>query len=193
MAVDPFPNPPIDVTGLPPLDDEAFEPLHPSFLRVRLLGDAIFAGVVVVAGLVLALTVSPWWVPVLVAAALLALTALTAWLQTVEVGHIGYLVRDKDFSYRRGVISHNVTTVPYARVQHVSIDRGPLARAFGLATLQMQTAGDGLTVPGVGDDTAQRLKALIVDRAGVAADEELGDQPGGADAIQQWERPVVDR
>ncbi len=172
---EPFLNEPLDVAGLPSLNDTLFEPLHPNYLRVRLIGDAIFACLVVIGMVVAAFLATWWWLPLIIGGVLLALTALTAWLQTIEVGHIGYLVREKDFSFRSGVINRNVTTVPFARVQHVSIDRGPLARAFGLATLAMRTAGDGLTVPGMGEDVATRLKALVVDRAGALADEEHRD------------------
>lgn len=173
--VEGFVNAPVDVTGLPALDEEAFEALDPNFLRVRLIGDAIFAGIVVIASVVIAVLVPWWWLPLLIALGLLALVALVAWLQRLEVEHLGYLVRDKDLSYRRGVISREVTTVPYARVQHVSIDRGPLARSFGMATLQMRTAGDGLTIPGMNHETAMKLKELVADRAGTRADDELAD------------------
>lgn len=176
-----FRNEPIDVDGLPRLSQEPFEPLDPRFLRIRWVADGIVAAAIAVAAVVVTAILPdasnvPRWVPPLVAVGLLGLVALTAWLQWLEVRHLGYLVRDKDFSFRKGVISRTVTTVPYARIQHVSIDRGPLARSFGLATLQMRTAGDGLTVPGMGHDAAQQLKALVVDRAGVAADEELTDR-----------------
>lgn len=171
-----FSNEPLDVTDLPSVDLEIFESLDPNYLRVRLIGDVIFAVIVVIASVVVATVVSWWWLPLAIGAGLLALTGLAAWLQTIEVGHIGYLVREHDFSFRRGVISQDVTTVPFARVQHVSIDRGPLARRFGMATLQMRTAGDGLTVPGISHDVAQRLKALVVDRAGALAEDEFAQE-----------------
>jgi membrane protein YdbS with pleckstrin-like domain len=179
---EPFLNEPIDVTGLPRLSQGRFEPLDPRFLRIRWTADAIAAALILVIGIVVTVLLpgsSPIgrWLPPVVVAVLLVLVALIAWLQWLEVSNLGYLVRDKDFSFRQGVISRSVTTVPYARIQHVSIDRGPLARSFGLATLQLRTAGDGLTVPGMSHETAQRLKALVVDRAGVAADEELAEQP----------------
>ncbi len=170
-----FVNDPIDSDGLPAMQVEQFESLDPNFLRVRLIGDAIFAAIVVVVAIVVAVLVPWWWLPLAIAAGVLLLIGLTAWLQTIEVGHIGYLVRDQDFSFRSGVINRNITTVPFARVQHVSIDRGPLARSFGMATLEMRTAGDGLTVPGISNDTAQRLKAMIVDRAGALAEAEFAD------------------
>lgn len=170
-----FSNQPLDVTDLPALQEEEFLALDPNYLRVRLIGDAIFAAIAVVSAGVLAVLVT-WWIPLLIAAGLLALTALTAWLQWLEVKHLGYLVREKDFSFRRGIISRDVTTVPFARVQHVSIDRGPIERYFGMATLDMRTAGGGLNVAGLSEETALQLKALVVDRAGVAAAEELPEQ-----------------
>lgn len=170
-----FVNEPIDVAGLPPVVEETFEPLDPNYLKVRLIGDGIAAVVVAVASIGVAIAVSSW-VPVLVGLGIVVLVGLLALLKRLEVHHLGYLVREKDFSYRRGVISRAVTTVPFARVQHVSIDRGPVERYFGLATLRMRTAGDGVTVAGVSEETATRLKALVVDRAGVAADEERADQ-----------------
>lgn len=172
----PFSNEPLDVAGLPAVDRNRFESLDPNYLRVRLIGDVVFAVVVVVAAAIVAMLVTWWWLPLAIGAGLLALTALAAWLQTIEVGHIGYLVREHDFSFRRGVISQDVTTVPFARVQHVSIDRGPLARRFGMATLQMRTAGDGLTIPGISHDVALRLKALVVDRAGALAEDEFAHE-----------------
>lgn len=172
-----FRNDPIDVSGLPRLPDEGWEPLDPRYLRSRWSGDAIFAAVVAVAAIIITIALPadsvPRWIPGLVAAVLLALVALIAWLQWLEINRLGYLIRDHDFSYRSGVISRTVTTVPFARVQHVSIDRGPVARAFGLATLNLRTAGSGLVVPGVDHDTAQRLKNLVADRAGALADDEL--------------------
>lgn len=175
MDQEPFVNQPVDVTSLPELSEEAFLPLDSNYLRVRWIGDAIFAAVVVVAVIVIAV-VTGSLVSLAVGAALLLLTALIAWLQGLEVSHLGYLVRDKDFSFRRGIVSRNVRTVPFARVQHVSIDRGPIQRYFGMATLDLRTAGGGLTVAGLSEETASQLKALVVDRAGVAAAEESAEQ-----------------
>ena len=178
-----FRNDPIDVAGLPRLPDDRWEPLDPQYLRIRWAGDAIAAAIVLLVAVVVTIAIPassslPRWVPGLVALVLLALIGLVAWLQWLEVSRLGYLVRDHDFSFRKGVIGRSVTTVPFARVQHVSIDRGPLARAFGLATLNMRTAGSGgLVVPGMANETAQKLKTLVADRAGALADDELTETP----------------
>jgi membrane protein YdbS with pleckstrin-like domain len=175
-----FSNPPVSIDGLPRLADEQFEPLDPRYVWIRWIGDAIGATVVIVAAGVVTAT---WqadgyrWIPAAAAGAVLALLGLVAWLQRVEVNHLGYLVREHDLSFRQGVIGRRVTTVPFARIQNVRIDRGPVVRAFGLATLHLRTAGDGLVVPGIDVETAQRLKALVADRAGTLADEEFSPAP----------------
>ena len=86
--------------------------------------------------------------------------------RTLEVRHIAYLVRDNDISYRSGVIGRRVETMPFVRVQHARVMRGPIDRAFGLAKLQVSTAGPNLMIPGLPATDADRIKELIVSRAG---------------------------
>ncbi len=177
-----FSNEPIDPINLPNLADQTFENVHPNHLKVRWIGDFIFAAIVVlVASSILTMTDAPRWIPVAAAGVLLVLTALAALIQKFEVDKLGYLVRERDFSYRQGVIFTSVNTMPYARVQHVSIDRGPVERMFGLATLTMKSAGGDVVVGGLPPDVADRLKALVVDRSGASADNEMafGDGSSG--------------
>jgi len=170
MTTDSF-NSPIDVAGLPQLPVESFEPLAPNYLRARYVGDAIFAMVVVVVGLVVTAVLGsaggPVWIPLTVMAVLLGLLVVAIVLQTLSIRHLGYLVREHDLSYRRGVISQATQTIPYNRVQHVGLDRGPVERFFGLATLQLRSAGGVIGIEGLAVEDANRLKALVVARAGV--------------------------
>jgi len=172
-----FVNEPLELSDLPKLTDHEFEPLDPNHLKVRWIGDGIFAAFVVVAALVAAFFVS-WWIPLIVALALLALTAISAWLQRLEIDHLGYLIRDHDISYRSGVIGRSVETLPFARVQHVTIDRGPVERLFGLASLNLRSAGGGIEISGLAVDVAQQVKAVVVERADnlVRNEQSSGDQ-----------------
>lgn len=45
------------------------------------------------------------------------------------------------FYKESGVITKKYVTIPYERIQNVDINRGILARIFGLSDLQIQTAG----------------------------------------------------
>lgn len=179
-----FSNGPIDVHGLPHIEDEQFVPLDENFLRPKFVGDGIFA-VAVAAGTAmvaagLSRTGGPVWLPLAVGAFLLLMVALTAVLQAVAVRHLGYLVREHDITFRQGVVSRVTQTIPYNRVQHVGIDRGPVERIFGLATLRLRSAGGVIGIEGLALDDANRLKELVVARAGTEAGEaeQAGADPG---------------
>ena len=64
----------------------------------------------------------------------------------------GVLVRDHDLTFRSGYWVREMVTVPFNRIQHSEVSQGPLARAFGVCTLKLYTAGSSganLRVPGL--------------------------------------------
>lgn len=68
---------------------------------------------------------------------------------------------------RRGRFWHSEVLVPRARVQHLDIERGPIERRFGLATLVVHTAGTRLSAvrqPGFDESSANRLRDALVPR-----------------------------
>lgn len=168
-----FSNDPIDLSGVPQLDDDAFVPMHPNYLRVSLIGRGLFAAIVVIIAVVVAVLLPEGrWIPLAVAGAILLLTAIGVALKVVEVRHIAYQVREHDLSYRSGVLVKTVQSVPFVRVQHAKINHGPIQRMFDLASVSVSSAGPDLHIHGLGHDDAERLKSLVVERAG-ALDEEL--------------------
>ena len=81
----------------------------------------------------------------------------------------GYVVRDKDLLFKKGVIWRSVTAVPFNRIQHVETSHSPLDRKFGLATLQLFTAGGtggDLKIDGLAADIAEQLRVYILKKAG---------------------------
>ncbi len=184
----PFVNEPIAADGLPQLHAQPFEPLDPAYARVRLSGAAIGLAVVVVvtvAGSILASS----RIPLVLGGILAVFVILIGIAHRVETDHMGYLVREHDVSFCSGVIGRSVATAPFARVQHVSIERGPIDRWFGLARLQLRTAGGHIAIPGLRHDVAERLKELVAVRAGTLADAEIedGDETVVTDVEQRVE------
>lgn len=56
------------------------------------------------------------------------------------------------------------TIVPFARVQHIDVSRGPLERSFGVATLTLHTAGSynsTVALPGLAYDDANAIRETI--------------------------------
>lgn len=54
---------------------------------------------------------------------------------------IGWKLDEDGFATRRGGLWRSETLVPVSRVQHLDLERGPLERQLGLATLVVHTAG----------------------------------------------------
>lgn len=54
-----------------------------------------------------------------------------------------YVVTDRSLRIRRGIWVIEETTITFENVQNVSITQGPVERAFGIATLVVDTAGGG--------------------------------------------------
>ena len=64
----------------------------------------------------------------------------------------------------RGWLFHTDTVVPFVRVQHLDVTRGPLDKMFGTATLVVHTAGTRnsiVTVPGLAPDRAAEIRDII--------------------------------
>jgi uncharacterized protein len=72
----------------------------------------------------------------------------------------GYTERDEDLLVRRGVLWRELVVVPYGRMQFVDVTRGPVQRAFGLATVQLHTAAAATDarIPGLVPAEAARLR-----------------------------------
>jgi membrane protein YdbS with pleckstrin-like domain len=81
----------------------------------------------------------PRWVTV--ACAVLAALALGVLVGVVRHRRLGWKLDGLGFATRRGGLWRTETLVPVPRVQHLDLERGPLERRLGLATLVVHTAG----------------------------------------------------
>lgn len=84
-----------------------------------------------------------------------------------RVRAIGYVLRQDDLLFRRGILFERYIAVPYGRLQLVDVTRGPLLRALGLATLKFVTASaaTGVRLPGLPLDEAETLRDRLVELA----------------------------
>lgn len=84
-----------------------------------------------------------------------------------RVRALGYRLRHDDLLFRRGIMFLRVVAVPYGRMQLVDINRGPIARAFGLSELKLVTAAAAshVTIPGLPEADAEALRDRLVELA----------------------------
>ena len=77
---------------------------------------------------------------------------------------IGYMLRDDDIVFRKGILWQRMIAVPYGRMQLVDITQGPLDRAFGVSQLKMVTAAatTGVQIPGLAQAAAEALRDTLI-------------------------------
>lgn len=108
----------------------------------------------------------PLWVT-LGLSALVVVFVVNSLLAFRRVKAIGYVLREDDLLFRRGIMFERVVAVPYGRLQLVDINRGPLLRALGLSTLKFVTASaaTGVQLPGLTAENAEALRDQLVELA----------------------------
>lgn len=109
---------------------------------------------------------TPWhWLGWL-ALVVLGAAAWAGWVIRRQVSAISYAETLEELVVRRGRIFRSLVSVPYGRLQFVDMQSGPLARHFGLATLEMHTASPETKgrIPGVPLAEAEALRERLTVR-----------------------------
>lgn len=84
-----------------------------------------------------------------------------------------YALREHDMNYQSGLLFKSLVSQPILRIQHIELKRGPIERKFGLATLQVFSAGGAsytFYIPGLEYQHAVQLRQFILDHKDLAAD-----------------------
>ncbi|MFD1949444.1 PH domain-containing protein [Sphingomonas arantia] len=132
------------------------DPRSVALMAVRKLPSMVF-GIPLIA--TMSATGRVWLALLALAAAAVSLGAL--WLRWRS---FTYAIGADDITITQGILTTNRRSIPLDRIQDVSIERRPLARLFGVATVRLET-GAGETDEGVLDAVslaeAERIRALL--------------------------------
>lgn len=124
----------------------------------------IVCGFAVVDLVIFAFVLDPWWLSGAIVATLAGL--YFTWLIHRQVTAHAWAEREDDLIIKRGRLNRSVTVVPYGRMQFVEVHAGPLARAFGIARVQLHTASPGTDahLSGVRAGDAELIRDRITSR-----------------------------
>ena len=78
----------------------------------------------------------------------------------------GYAVREHDITYRSGIIFPKTVTVPFCKVQQVSIRQNPVTKMFGLYAVTIVNGAQILAetvIPGMTREKAEEIKSLLIE------------------------------
>ncbi len=185
---------------LPVPEGEEVLAIHPSlgFLRylkfwfwlVLFLTDVVFValwvaliGAIPWAGFV----TTPLWLAIIIVPDIVAYVAIHLRYDTTW-----YVLSNRSIRIRRGVWIIREISLTYENVQNVRVSQGPLQRYFGIAKLQVETAGSGGSAGAHGGggsasnvgliegiDHAEELRDLIMARVRASRSAGLGDEHAG--------------
>lgn len=171
-----FINHQIESGNLPSLESVVFEKLHVNFRQVSILSTGIIFGFLLVGYLAVGYFVDELLsFPILLIAMIVwsIASGLFMILAIQSFDYKGYALRDRDIIYKSGIFFRSTIIIPFCRVQHCEIEQGPIERWFGLTELTLFTAGgtsSDLSIPGLSQDQANKLKIFITNQ--VSVDEE---------------------
>jgi len=141
-------------------DTVADRRLHPATVPVRFLKDApsTVLGLPAIAGFVSNVGVGRVLIFVGIAAAALIFFSWLSWYR------FKYGVGAHEIVIEKGLLNRSRRSIPFDRIQDVDIERGPLARLFGLAKLKIETGAGGKdegALDSVSVAEAERLRTAL--------------------------------
>lgn len=161
-----FTNETIDISNLPKYEAVQLTKLHPNYWKVVLVSKGLLffvIGVAVTLGLIFIEELAGKSLLLISIYVLLVLVIVA--LSYIAFKKKAYAFRNHDVIFRSGIIATNTMVIPYNRVQHVALHEGFIARFFGLAKIEIFTAGgvsSDLEIPGIAKEQAEDIKQLLM-------------------------------
>jgi membrane protein YdbS with pleckstrin-like domain len=157
----------IEVLNLPDISKLTFKRIHKDYLKVLILSiliifSILFLGVFLLATNVEEIGSIKYFNYIYILLSVVFGSILIA--LGIGFSRRKYVLREKDLTYKSGVLIKKITTVPFSRIQHVEINEAPISRIFKLASLNIFTAGDSsndLVIKGIKKEEALRIKEFI--------------------------------
>lgn len=158
---------------------EELRPLDPRAIKLWRVAEQIAVAVVMGPSL-FAVLVSSYFKP----HAAIGMIAIWGFLTSLWLWHSlwypprryqvwGYRIDDRVLETRSGRMFQVTRLLPLNRLQHVDLHQGPLERYFGLARLELHTAGTenaSITISGLAHEEAVRLRDHLVALGGADAE-----------------------
>ena len=121
--------------------NEGMNPVDPKLAKVRYIVNLTWMVVLALGCMLLGYFAWRWFYA---GAALFAVLFFwLVWLIPAQVRNMGWLETADELLITRGKLWHTFTVVPYGRIQFVDVTAGPVARAYGLKTVELHTASAG--------------------------------------------------
>jgi hypothetical protein len=161
-----FTNETLDISSLPRYEKVEFTALDSSYWKIVLLQIFIVLALASMAITILIfnnaeamLQATPMF------CSIVGIGILAIGLARISFNKKAFAFREHDVLYRSGVIATSTIVIPYNRIQHVALHEGVFSRMFGLAKIEIFTAGGhsgDIEIPGIKKHQAEDIKQLLM-------------------------------
>jgi membrane protein YdbS with pleckstrin-like domain len=173
-----FENSQVELERLPQLQEVNLKPLQRNYLKAQMLFSLIWILILLVIICIIFIALPEWSqkkILLLIATPVFVIIGILPLIITY-FGYFrkGYAIRQRDILYKTGLFWRKTVVLPFIRIQHSEVTHGPIDRMYGLASLKLFTAGGStsdLSVPGLLDAEAHRLKDFIAQKTGLDEEE----------------------
>ncbi|WP_245920955.1 PH domain-containing protein [Brachybacterium timonense] len=146
---------------------DGLQPVSPKLIPARYLGGLIGYAIgilAVIACIVAGIWLGWWWMHLIAVLPLIVVVQGVAFTPR-RVRALGWREGEDELVIASGIMFRSLETVPFGRIQSVEISQGPVERHYGIATLEISTAGSASqTLPGLPRAEAERLRQRLIDR-----------------------------
>ena len=162
-----FTNETINTKQLPRYQEVELTSLHSNYWKVLLINNLFIYSIIATVMIFLWMNIedsqdyNPFWI----FGIFLLVVNVSFLLYRISFKKKAYAFRNHDVIYRSGLIATNTMVIPYNRVQHVALHEGFLSRYFGLAKVEIFTAGGSasdIEIPGIAKEEAEYIKQLLM-------------------------------
>lgn len=161
-----FSNETIDTAQLPKFEEVKFTALQPNYWKVTLINwGIVFLILGTAIGFALAFIKELQDSQLTIVITYLVLVTIIVFFSRISFVKKGFAFRNHDVLFRNGIIATNTIVIPYNRVQHVALHEGLISRYFGLAEIEIFTAGGSssdIEIPGIEKEQAENIKQLLM-------------------------------
>lgn len=157
----------VSLSGVDRVGELSFTPLEKTYLRALLIETILaYLALMALTPLLLLWEEFSYRIQVTIAAECVWVAALAVnlFLLPKTVAYKGFAIREHDITYRSGILFPKVTTIPFRKIQQVSVRQNPITRLFGLYAVDIVNGAQllsAISVPGLTARTAEEIKALV--------------------------------
>ena len=163
-----FTNETIDTKQLPRFEEVQLTPLHPKYLKVVIINSLMVIAILYLALFSLFIFDSENIsnrLQLILGFLSVIISGLILLFSILSYKKKAFAFRNHDVIYRWGIIATNTIIIPYNRVQHVALHEGLISRYFGLAKVEIFTAGGNssdIEIAGIAKEEAENIKQLLM-------------------------------